>query len=41
MKNPFCFKKLYPEKIKQMKTLVKQGEPMWKKTHKVRRIIGN
>jgi len=24
-----------------MKTLVQQGEPMWKKTHKIRRIIGN
>ena len=40
-KNPFSYKKLYPEKVKQVRTLCTLGKPNWKKNNKTRRIIGN
>ena len=41
IKNPFSYKKLYPDKIKQVRNMCTLGKPNWKKTHKPKRIIGN
>ena len=41
LKNPFSYKKLYPEKIKQVRNMCCLGKPNWTKTHKPKRIIGN